>query len=54
MCLLPGTQFLYLLAGTVGPTEILRLYNTNTDCSISEPHVAQDGNQRYSLQWSGS
>ena len=54
MCLLHGTQCLCLLAGTVGPTEILRLYNANTICSISGPHVAQDANQRRSLQWSGS
>ena len=54
MCLLPGTQFLCLLAGTASPTEILRLYNANTDCSISGPHVAQDADQRHSLQWSGS
>jgi hypothetical protein len=53
-CLLPGTQFPCLFAGTVGPTEILKLYNANTDCSISGPHVAQDANKWHNLQWSGS
>ena len=43
-------QVICLFAGT----KIFRLQDANTACSLTGPHVAQDGNQWHSLQRGGS